>query len=439
MILKIELPQVGESVTEAEIGEWLKSPGDNIEKYEPIVEIITDKVSMELPAPETGVLTKIVVEEGQTVPMGAVVAEMETKTSSENEDSKSSGKTNSPSADRIGTLVQGANVGPTGGAFLDTSLDASNSADRSKGEAQTTKAVSRKHFSPVVTRLAAKHNIDLGSVTGTGTGGRVTKKDVLAAIEGGVSSVSPPEEPMSSASGDQVVIPSAIRRTIAEHMVQSKREIPHAWSAIEVDVTGMVAWREDNKAHFEADYGTHLTYLPVLLSAVAKALKANPRINSSWLDGKIILKEEIHVGVAVATDRGLVVPVIKNSINATIPDLARRLDEIIDRARSGKMTLEDAEGGTFTLNNTGALGSVWGGAIINYPQAAILTTEAIVKRPVVVSTTDEDSIEIRSMMNVCLSFDHRIVDGAEAAEFLQAVKKNLEAIDASFGQSDLAD
>jgi 2-oxoisovalerate dehydrogenase E2 component (dihydrolipoyl transacylase) len=435
MVLKIELPHVGESVTEAEIGKWLKSPGDEIEKYEPLVEIVTDKVSMELPAPASGVLTKILAVEGDTVEMGAVIAEMETSDQAIESEPETSPTTATPPANRIGTLVQGANVGPTGGEFLDTSLASSPTGDKSTTNSPPISADGRQRFSPVVKRLGAKHDIDFNTLTGTGRGGRVTKDDVLAAINTGTSSSAPMTESVEP--DDEVIKPSAIRRTIAEHMVKSKTEIPHAWSAIEVDVTGMVEWRVTNKSSFEKKHGVRLTYLPVTLAVVSKALKSNPQINSSWVDGKIILKAAINVGIAVATEEGLVVPVVQDSVNSSIPELARQLDQAVSRARKGKLTLDDVRGGTFTLNNTGALGSILSGAIINHPQAAILTTEAIVKRPMVISKND--TVEVRSIMNVCLSFDHRIIDGAEAMRFLLAVKTELEAIDVSFDPGDAID
>jgi 2-oxoisovalerate dehydrogenase E2 component (dihydrolipoyl transacylase) len=227
---------------------------------------------------------------------------------------------------------------------------------------------------------------------------------------------------------DQVIEPSPIRKMIADHMVKSVSEIPHAWSAVEVDVTGMVEWRTANKDNFEREHGVRLTYPSLTLSVVANALKGNPRLNSSWSDGNIVLKSAINVGIAVAADVGLVVPVVHGAADSSLADLAGKLGGVVERARSGSMTLDDVQGGTFTLNNTGALGSVWGGAIINHPQAAILTTEAIVKRPIVISDNGVDSVAIRSMMNICLSFDHRTVDGAEASVFLQSVKSGLEAI-----------
>jgi 2-oxoisovalerate dehydrogenase E2 component (dihydrolipoyl transacylase) len=442
MAFNIELPHVGESVTEAVIGKWLKAPGDRIEKYDPLVEVTTDKVNMDVPSPASGVLTRILAEEGETVPMGSIIAEMEAADGSVSGGEGVSGATESASspaaglAGRIGTLVQGANVGPTGGEFSDTSLSTGDEpAARYPSQAASAPPASpsisrQKGFSPVVTRLAAQHGIDLASLVGTGLGGRVTKKDVLAAAEksdsGAGTAVQPQIDGVSSE--DQVITPSPIRRLIANHMVKSMSEIPHAWSAIEVDVTGMVEWSAANRDSFESEHGVRLTYLPITLSVVAEALKVNPRLNSSWVDGKIVLKGAINVGVAVAAEDGLVVPVVHAAAGASLVELAGKLSGVVNRARSGSMTLDDVQGGTFTLNNTGTLGSVWGGAIINHPQAAILTTEAIVKRPAVISENGSDSVVVRSMMNICLSFDHRIVDGAEASAFMQSVKTGLEAI-----------
>ena len=217
---------------------------------------------------------------------------------------------------------------------------------------------------------------------------------------------------------------TAVRRIIAEHMSRSASEIPHAWSMIEVDVTPLVTHRDRIKDDFRQREGVALTYLPFAVKAVVEALKENPLLNSSWGGDKIVLKKRINIGVAVAAPGGLVVPVIHNADSHSIAGLARAAHDITDRARQGKLTLEDVQGGTFTLNNTGALGSIVSQPIINHPQAGILTIEAVQKRPVVIN----DAIAIRSMMNVCLSFDHRIADGSESAAFLQAVKQRLEAM-----------
>ena len=228
---------------------------------------------------------------------------------------------------------------------------------------------------------------------------------------------------------DEVVEPSPIRRMIAENMSRSFREIPHAWGAIEVDVSGMVAYRNANLERVQQSTGQRLTYLPIVLHHVARALGEHRLLNSSWVDGKVVLKGAVNVGVAVASEQGLVVPVVRGADGLSIEETVSEMARIVEGARSGKLQLEDVQGGTFTLNNTGALGSILGGAIINYPQAAILTTESIVKRPVVITTPEGgEAIAIRSMMNMCLSFDHRIIDGAEALAFMNDVKVRLESM-----------
>jgi 2-oxoisovalerate dehydrogenase E2 component (dihydrolipoyl transacylase) len=275
-----------------------------------------------------------------------------------------------------------------------------------------------------VRRLAEKHQIDVTRITGTGTGGRVTKRDVEAYLESVTADAA-----SSSERTDKIMEPTPIRRMTAENMARSFREIPHAWGAIEVDVTGMVEFRKANIERFQQVTGQRLTYLPIVLHHVARSLREHRLLNSSWVDGKIVLKGAVNVGVAVASEQGLIVPVVRGadgmSLEQTVSEMARK----IDRARTGRLQVEDVQGGTFTLNNTGALGSVLGGAIINYPQAAILTTEAIVKRPMVVTSTDGgEAIAIRSIMNMCLSFDHRIVDGAQALAFMNDIKVRLQSI-----------
>ncbi len=451
MPFEIEMPHVGESVTEAVIEKWLKKPGDRIEKYEPIVEVVTDKVAMEVPAPATGELTRIVAGEGDTVAMGAVIAEMDaedapqaaegisrpmappaaatelsapTPASPATSQSTPSGL-KMANVDQVGSMITAANVGPTGGAFSDTSLGEKTQEPSSGGaaaeSASTKPSTGFARLSPAVRRLLEQHSLDASAITGTGVGGRITRADVLAAAESGAAA-----PVMATTTGD-LTKPSAIRRMIAEHMSKSFREIPHAWSAVEVDVSGLAACRSANRDSVQAEHGVNLTYLPFALAVTAGALRSNPLLNSSWQEDGILTHNEINVGIAVAGKDGLVVPVLKSADTKSVLELVKELSKVVERAREGKLTLEDVSGGTFTLNNTGALGSVWGGAIINHPQAAILTTEAIVKRPVV---TEGDAVEVRPMMNICLSFDHRVIDGAEASAFLQDVKSGLESITA---------
>ena len=416
--MRITLPHVGESVTEAVIERWLKQVGDRIEKYEPLAEVVTDKVSMEMPSPVDGVLTGILVDEGQTVPMGAEIAEIaaDTDEAAHTEDAAPRHVSPPPQPlDRIGTLVKDAtNVGPTGsGGPITTGVEQNRPAAGAR-------------YSPAVLRLAELHEVDLAAVTGTGHNGRVTRKDVQAYID----SAKPAAEPDPQRPGEDERVPlTAIRRMIAENMKRSVSEIPEAWSSMEVDVTNVMAARQRAKDDFERTEGTHLTPLAFALKAVAESLRSNPIVNSTWTGDAIVLKGRINIGVAIATERGLLVPVIQDADRLDVAGLAKSVDKLASKARENKLEVADVQGGTFTVNNTGALGSVVGKGIINHPQAAILNTEAIVKRPVIIG----DAIAIRSMMNICLTFDHRIMDGREAGAFLAEVKRRLEGVDPEAG------
>ena len=285
--------------------------------------------------------------------------------------------------------------------------------------AQSTNDRQARH-SPLVRRLAEEHGIDLSSVQGTGAGGRITKADVLQAAEkrGAGSKVA------AAATGGAL---DPVRRAIAQRMAQSAHDIPHAWTVMEVDVSGLVALVRGLKEEFRSREGVKLTYLPFILQAVASVLRSAPEVNSSWQDDRIVLKNEINLGIAVARDKGLIVPVLKNADRKTVAELTRDANSLIEKARDDNLGPADVQDGTFTVNNTGALGSVLSMPLINPPQAAIMTTEAIVKRPVVIS---EDAIAVRSMMNLCLSFDHRALDGDQAIRFLAQVKELLEGITA---------
>jgi 2-oxoisovalerate dehydrogenase E2 component (dihydrolipoyl transacylase) len=409
----ITMPQLGESVTEGTIGRWLKQPGDRVQRDEPIVEIITDKVNAEIPAPSAGVLERISVPEGTVVAVGQEIAFLLTE------------------ADRKAPA-------PVSAAATAAPLGAeAPSASPPEGERED----AGPRSSPLVRKMVKEHGIDLRLIAGSGLGGRVTREDVEkylqarpAASSDGVAAAAPapvarpaPAAPDASAptagTGDERLTLSSMRRTIAQRMVQSVREIPHAWLMLEADVTGLVRFREAVKERFRQTEGVDLTYLPFLMKAAVEALRELPIVNSSWSDNQIVLKREINLGVAVALDDGLVVPVVRGADQKNVTGLAHSLADVVGRARAGKLTVADVEGGTFTVNNTGAFGSIASQPIINYPQAAILNLEAIVKRPVVV----DDAIAIRSMLNLCLSFDHRILDGATAGRFLQSVKRRLES------------
>jgi 2-oxoisovalerate dehydrogenase E2 component (dihydrolipoyl transacylase) len=452
---EVKMPQLGESVTEGTIGKWLKQVGDRVGKYEPLAEVVTDKVNAEIPSDFEGVLTEILVQEGETVKVGTVICRIQ-------EDGEVPAGT---ATDAGGTASGETGAAPTSASVVteDTgTVSAPQAADRQ----------SRGRYSPAVLKLAQEHGVDLSQVTGTGEGGRITRKDVLRYLEnrpaaGAVATTAAPAEPQqpvvapTSASSpvatpasnrpaptpaasaapvapvasvasqmgsdDEIVIePSPIRKTIARRMVESKHNAPHAWTMVEADVTELAKFRESVKADFKRKEGVDLTYLPFFIKAVVEALKQYPMLNAAWVDDTIRVKKRINISIAVATDDALVVPVIHDADRLSIAGLAHAVNDLAARARSGRLTIQDVQGGTFTVNNTGAFGSVLSQPIINAPQAAILSVESIVKRPVVVN----DAIAIRHMVNLCLSLDHRLLDGWVAGQFLKAVKERLQ----SFGK-----
>ena len=413
MAVTIQLPQVGESVVEGTIGKWLKQPGDRVERFEPLVEVVTDKVTMEVPSPVEGSLLRILAQEGETLPMGAPIAEMETE--------ESPAETAPPRPPgTIGYLVKDAMaVGPSGDGVAE---ETPPPPTRAPGRAPRP--------SPAVRRLAQERGVDLSQVRGTGLGGRITRDDLLRYIEEGGAQVAPaaaPAAPMPQLATDADVeyVPlTPVRRMIAQAMVRSVSQIPHAWSVVEADVSGLVALRNSLQATFQQREDVELTYLPFVIKAVVESLEEHPTLNASWDDDSIVLKKRIDLGIAVAAPEGLIVPVIHDADGLGIAGLARAVRDLTTRARQNKLTLADVQGGTFTLNNTGALGSFLSQPIINYPQAAILTTETIQKRAVVL----DDAIVIRSIMNLCMSFDHRINDGSAAGAFIQAVRHRLESL-----------
>ena len=481
----IELPQVGESVVEGTIGKWLKRPGDRVERYDPLVEVVTDKVTMEVPSPVAGELLRIIAQEGETVPMGAAIAEVETgagdgAAASPPADAASATATAAaPPPTPVAYLLDAQPVGPTGGSAVEaraaeqqiaatppatatvTSTNTNTATPPPQADADAARpassvpAASPHRLSPAVRRLAREHSVDVSYIAGTGIGGRITRNDVLRYLEsgaedgaaaGGVAEPSataavptppagpaiaptpapPVSEPAAGVADDEERIPlSPVRRMIADAMVRSVTQIPHAWSMVEADITRLVARRRRERDDFRRREGVNLTYLPFALKAVAASLKEHPTLNASWGEDCIVLKRRINLGIAVAAPSGLVVPVLHDADRLSIAGLAHAVADLSGRARAGRLRLPDVQGGSFTVNNTGALGSVLGGPIINHPQAGIITTEAAQQRPVVVN----DAIAIRWMMNLCLSFDHRINDGAEAGAFLQSVKRRLEAMD----------
>jgi 2-oxoisovalerate dehydrogenase E2 component (dihydrolipoyl transacylase) len=395
-----------------------------------LVEIVTDKVAMELPSPAAGTITKILVGPGDTVSMGVAIAEMDAD-EAPNEDSSSDPSDDLDSdpvqPDRIGTLVQGVNVVSMGSVVKDTSAPEPERTEPDDPPAQA--RGTRTRISPVVARLAAENGIDLASVSGTGFGGRITRNDILKAVRG--RALRPASHGKEGGdSGDRLIVQSPAKKLTASHMLRSWREVPHAWTAVEIDVTGMVSCRNANRETVNARFRVDLTYLPFTIRAAARALAANRLLNSTWEGNAAYTRNRINIGIAVAGKDGLYVPVLHDAEQETLTGIAKRTSELVAKARNGALELGDVQGGTFTLNNTGALGSILGGAIINLPQVAILTTEAIVKRPMVVDSDRGEKVAVRSIMNACLSFDHRVIDGAEAAPFLREFKAQLESVSA---------
>ena len=427
MMFRVELPQVGESVTEGVIGRWLVTEGERVDKYDPLVEVITDKVNMEMPSPVSGVVTRILAAEGETLPMGSVIAEIDGE--------EAQVPPPRVPTDTLGTLVQGVAVGPTGAANVPQMDDgpAGRPMDHSSAEsfahagARPDRSGSRPsekvRFSPAVRRLAEQYGVDPLLVGGTGAGGRVTRKDIERHIALGKASTDATSAPVGV---DRRLDISPVRKMIAENMVRSAREVPHAWAMVEVDVSGLVALRKATRDEFRAENGYPLTYLAFAVSAASAALRAHPMVNSSWDEGEIVARGRVNVGIAVAATSGLIVPVIQDADRKSVAGLAVEIGRLSESARSGSLAPEQVMGGTFTVNNTGALGSVVSGPIIVPDQAAILTTEAVVKRPVVIG---EDAISVRSIMNMCISFDHRLLDGSDVGAFLQSVRGSIESID----------
>ena len=410
----IKMPQLGESVTEGTVDRWLKNEGDFVKRDEPLVEVITDKVNAEIPSPFEGKLVKITAAQGETVQVGAVIAQIETGGAAPAKPEPAAKQPQAAAVSEAATEAPGPALqapAPGGG----------------DGSAR---------LSPAVRKLAAEHKLDPTTLRGSGLGGRVTRDDVLAAVGGQTSAAAPaptrpaapppapqraPQAPRDG-SREELVKLSVMRRSIAEHMVRSLATSPHAWTLQEVDVSNLVRYRESEKEGFKARHGVGLTYIPFVAQIVCDALKEFPWVNSTWSDEGVILKRYVNLGIAVSIPDGLIVPVLKDADQRGFTDLVRSLNDLIERARNKQLKPDDVQGGTFTLNNTGATGSVASQPIINQPQAAILTTESIVRRPVVIG----DGIAVRNMMNMCLSFDHRIIDGMMAGQFLAFIKKRLE-------------
>lgn len=419
----VELPALGESVVEGTVSRWLVKEGDAVTLDQPLVEVTTDKVDAEIPSPSAGVLTKILVPEGETVDVGAELAKIDTEASA--------GAT--PAAAK-----------PVAAEAPKAEATASPAAAPAAVAAAPAAAESAPRATPVARRVAAEQAVDLGAVHGSGVGGRVTRRDVEEAGQPDASPAvappaapAPPAQPAAPASvpgymhyelqeGDKVIPLTPLRRIVAEHMVLSKQTSPHVGTVAEIDLGQVVRFRDAHKRAFQEAQGFSLTFLPFIVHAAVRALREHPRLNASMLEDAIVEKQALHIGVAVETEKGLVVPVVRHADRLSLAGLATAIEDLSTRARSKKLSPDELRGGTFTISNPGRHGNLYGFAIINQPQVGILRMGEIVKRPVVRGVDGEDAIVVRPMMYLALSYDHRVVDGAPANAFLFRVRELLE-------------
>ncbi|MDQ6682397.1 MAG: 2-oxo acid dehydrogenase subunit E2 [Chloroflexota bacterium] len=503
MATTIKMPQLGESVTEGTIERWLVKEGDRVEQYDPLFEVVTDKVNAEVPAEVAGTVTRIMVPDGETVKVGTPLAEIDAAGNGaapqptdgavaapappEPEpaaatDAQPEGvpepQADTPTQQSAGadpdlsrTAAQEAAI-PTDGETDgegDAGSAAAGAGPAAPDGAPPTDATAR--MTPAVRRLVREHGIDVSQLRGSGAGGRVTRDDVLAFVnrvpseadapatatpappaataEPAAASASPGSEPAPAApiaaaggtttpayqppaavaapSGGDTELPmSQMRKAIAAKMTKVKQTVPHAYTVVEVDMSGVVRWREANQAAYKTREGIGISYVAVVVKAVTETLRQHPTLNSQFAEDRVILKQRMNIGIAVAVDNGLIVPVIHDADQLSINGVNRRVQDLAARARSNRLKLDEIQGGTFTVNNTGWFGSVASMPIINAPEVAILSMEAIVKRPTVIEVDGADMIAIRPIMNMTCAFDHRVLDGAQVGFFLADVRKRLE-------------
>ncbi len=484
---KVTMPQLGESVAEGTIGKWLKKPGDKVAKYEPLLEVITDKVNAEVPSPFEGVLTEILVEEGATVPNNAEIAVIETADEAggsaaadappkaaavaTEKEAPPAAKEAAPAEPVTASAAQGPAQGPAGSderperaaperAAASAAAPPTATATEAPGSADA-------RMTPAVRRLLREHGLTAAQIVGTGGGGRITRDDVTNFVESqrtgqpvngqsaaaasapAVAQTAAPAQPAPStpaaatsgrpaapagqriefpAGADEVLVPmTQMRKGIAAQMTKALLA-PHAYVQMEVDATPLVAFRDRAKRDYQAKEGMSLSYVPFVVKAVAEALKQSPTFNAHWTEQGLLAKRRINVGVAVAVDEGLIVPVIRDADQLSIHGLNTAIADVASRAKIGKFKVDDFGGGTFTIDNTGYLGTNLVMPILNVPEVGIVTMEAITRRPVVVATPDGEVIAIRSVMNMVLGVDHRANDGASGAALLRDIKSWLESV-----------
>ena len=445
---EVVMPQMGESITEGTVSKWLKAVGDTIEKDEPLLEISTDKVDAEVPSPVAGTLLAINVNEGETVEVGAVVGLVGAEGGSTVPSSES--RVQSQVVVETPKVVETPQVEePKLPIEAVATATASNGQRTTDNGQMTVEELRRTKSSPLVRNIAKEHGVDISRIDGSGMSGRVTKKDILSFIESGAalrpqdllvktqsrdispkiqeSPLSTLHSPLSTSVGDRVEPMSVMRKKIAEHMTFSKQTSAHVTSVYEFDMTNVAKFRDKNKAEFKTRYGTKLSYMPFIFQAVTQALRQFPIVNSQVSGEQIIYKGDVNLGMAVALDWGLIVPVIKRADTLSLSGLALAANDLADRARTKKLMPDEVQGGTFTITNPGVFGGLFGTPIINQPQVAILCVGTIEKRAKVLTTPDgDDYIAVRLMAYFALTYDHRVVDGADAERFLSFMKEYLE-------------
>jgi pyruvate dehydrogenase E2 component (dihydrolipoamide acetyltransferase) len=443
----INMPQLGETVVEGTILKWLKKEGETVAQDEPLFEISTDKVDTEVPSPAAGTVTKILVQEGQTVGVGTPLAEVDAgdgqAATAAAEAAMQPPPPEAAPGEAIGAPVQSSAPVETPQVEPAAAVPAAQAPAASATSSATAMPMPDRGprsqiLSPLVRRLAAEHGVDLARVQGTGTGGRITKTDVMAfaSSAGGSAPTGAPTPPSpvaapvaapsaAAATGEEVQPVSHIRRAIAQHMLASAQQTARAWTMVEVNVDHLVKLRERAKDAFEQKHGVKLTYLPFVVRATVDALQEYPQVNARLDGDNIVMPRFVNMGIAVSYDAGLIVPVVKGADAMNSVGIARAIADLATRARAHQLKPDEVQGATFTITNPGPYGSIASVPIINQPNTGILSLDAIVKRPVVV----DDAIAIRSMVNISMSWDHRTIDGEIATRFLTRVKQNLETWD----------
>ena len=449
---EVVMPQMGESITEGTVSKWLKAVGERIDKDEPLLEISTDKVDAEVPSPAAGTLLEILVSEGETVEVGSILARVGT------EGAVAAQQKSEPGAVATGVVSSKSEAAQRSAEQPEPQARAASASagNGGNGRAATVEDLRRSKSSPLVRNIAKQHGIDITRIPGSGLSGRVTKKDIMSFIESGaalrpqdllrkgapvapsISRAVPAPQPATKRADyaapqpqamaeDRVEKMSVMRKKIAEHMIFSKQTSAHVTSVYEIDMTNVARFRDAHKDDFQSKFGTKLTFMPFIFQGVTNAIKRFRIVNTQVSGDQIIYKADINLGMAVALDWGLIVPVIKNADSLTLSELAVKANDLADRARAKRLNPDEVQGGTFTITNPGVFGGLFGTPIINQPQVAILCVGTIEKRPKVVTSADgDDSIAIRTMAYFALTYDHRIVDGADAEKFLAFLKDYLE-------------